>query len=112
MGLREDTCRILANSPFSMNSYQPAVSVCGTACCIAGKILLAAGIDPDSVLYQQVPKQAKSLWAAHYGQEEADRLEFTECGWGDNLEAVTAEEAIAHLNGAAPVVHNGFNEED
>lgn len=96
---------------------------CKTACCIAGHIVAAAyelnirvpatstsyppigDADYDGERHHPVAAAARAVWASQYGKEEANRLRFTEDGWGSEIQDVTAEEAIAHLNGSEPVVH-------
>lgn len=93
---------------------------CGTACCLAGHIVAAAaqlkvGISMDYMLtyvsgydYRDVPDLARKIWAEQYGYDDAIRLDFN-AGWG-NLDEVTAEEVVDHINGADPVYHsNGRN---
>jgi hypothetical protein len=84
----------------------------GTPCCIAGHIVAVAhrlGLIPEGITdtYKNydVDGLARDVWRHEYGDEEAERLQFTETGWGD-LENVTPQEAINHINGAPPVVHN------
>lgn len=112
MGLREDTiARIRTEGNFDMDHFAPPDG-CGTACCIAGNILLAAGIPLEP--YNGgigIPILARQLWANAYGEDEARRLEFNSA-WGPNLEEVTPEEAIAHLNGADPIVHGSWDDPD
>lgn len=106
MGLREKTIELIQKEgQFNMMTFKPWSSSCETACCIAGNICLAAGLDLKEVPYNRVSIYARQEWAARYGKEEAERLQFDESGWGDHLFDVTAEEAIAHINGADPVVH-------
>lgn len=108
--LRERTIDLIkTEGNFDMEVYKPAH--CETACCIAGNICIAAGLDIRNIHSYYIAGKARELWAESYGWKEADRLEFTETGWGDDLESVTPEEAIAHLNGAPPVRHD-LNDED
>lgn len=114
---------------------QPA---CSTACCIAGHIVHAAAklrmqipfqakgpygehefdgptyarVKSDLGLsshdYNPVSRTARVLWAQAYGAAEADRLEFDD-GWSTPFEDVTAEHAIAHLNGQTPDEAQGID---
>jgi len=103
--LLKDTCDRIEKK-FDMSVYKPFQS--GDAGCIAYNICLAAGADVNGIQYNEIPHIARDIWAARYGKEEADRLEFDEKGWGDNISEVTPEEAIAHLRGANPVVHSTY----
>jgi hypothetical protein len=85
---------------------------CGTACCLAGHIVAAAaqlGLsipEPDSKYdHVNVPNSARKIWCSQYGLQEASRLEFNGA-WG-NLQEVTAEEVIGHINGDPPIYHDG-----
>lgn len=103
LGLRERTIDLLKNEKnFNMYAYKP--NSCGTACCIAGNICVAAGLNVRDMAWNDIPVAARRAWAAEYGREEAKRLEFAEHGWG-NLRQVTTDEAIAHINGAPSVYH-------
>lgn len=106
MDLREKTIElILKENQFDMELFKPFSSSCGTACCIAGNICLAAGLNLKEISYSAVAATARLVWAKNYGEEDAARLQFDEEGWGDCLGRVTPEEAVAHLNGDPPVVH-------
>lgn len=114
MGLREKTIELIQKEgQFDMAVFKPwGDSPCGTACCIAGNICLAAGLDLKNISYNHVSETARLVWAKNYGKEDAARLQFDESGWGDELHEVTAEEAIAHINGAPPVVHGHLWDEE
>jgi hypothetical protein len=101
--LKERTiARICAE--FDMTKFSP--NSCNSACCIAGNILLALGKDPEH--FANVAKAARIEWATVYGIEDANRLAFGERYWGD-LHEVTAEEAIAHINGAEPIFRDEYD---
>jgi hypothetical protein len=109
-GLREKTIELVQKEgQFDMTVYKPLKS-CGTACCIAGNICIAAGLNLEDISYLDVGKTARELWAKEYGQEEAERLGFNEFEWGYNLHLVTPEQAIAHLNGEPSVWTGDENE--
>lgn len=119
--LREKTARlILTEGQFNMKYYKPGLGLvyepeCGTACCIAGNICLASGMslpELQAIPWVKVEDVARDLWEAEYGYDEASRLQFDEDGWGDDLSAVTPEEAVAHLYGSDPVVHNYKEDEE
>lgn len=104
--LLENTCKLISTEGrFNMQHYRP---FCGSACCIAGNILLADGMsmtDLKAIPWNTIPVQAREAWARNYGPTESSRLAFDEGGWGD-LDQVTPDEAIAHLRGANPVYHS------
>jgi len=111
----------MTEGQFFMNDFQPRPQcngpnaylperrdLCGTACCIAGNILLASGMPAETLTNMrgyEVEAGAREAWASEYGWPEANRLQFTESGWGEKLEDVLPEEACAHLRGAEPVRH-------
>jgi hypothetical protein len=123
--------RILEEDAFCMGTYgdiqtQAEEPHCKTAYCIAGHIVAAASelnipfmvlYDPPSFTrhqddFNETAITARQIWAKVYGEQEADRLEFDEKGWGYALDHVSALEAVDHLNGAPPVVHGEPWEDD
>jgi hypothetical protein len=119
--LRTRVCNsIRVEGAFDMTKYKPAwhpfsrptelgSDGCRTACCIAGHIVYAAlgAKELAKLPHYEVPELAKRLWEKAYGKQEADRLQFTDEGWGCHLERVTPDEAIAHLC-CAPATFRGW----
>jgi hypothetical protein len=52
----------------------------------------------------EVARAARVHWARSYGNQEARRLGFTSAEWGEDLDGVTPEMYIAHLEGSKPKV--------
>lgn len=80
---------------FDMEAWAPAGSDCGTACCIAGHVVLAAG--------EEVPKQhsvadrAAALLFGDYSFGADDHLFYGY--WSDAaLDEITRAEAVAYLD--------------
>lgn len=87
--LRARTIASIQAGPFDMGRYKT---------CAAGHIIKASGLP---IPRTGEPELARKLWIAAYGEAEGNRLDFGRnwrWGWSD----ITAEEVIAHLNGAGP----------
>lgn len=100
-------------------------TACGTTGCLAGNILLAAGVpliehkdilcpsdelvseagywvereEYNGCCYPKIPGVARYLWAKEYGDEAAKQLPFYEDDWDDSLlfEDLKAKDLINYL---------------
>jgi hypothetical protein len=99
--LKERTIqRLRIHANFDMAIFRP-VDHCGSACCLVGNIIYAAGLDIWSHHIDHLEPLARWLWAEAYGDKEAIRLRFYGRDWG-SLNLVQPEEVIAHLEGEHP----------
>lgn len=129
MNLREKTIELIRENGLNMRRFgalSDQLPECGTVCCIAGNICIAAeqlGLElpseeeVDSVSgelkcdsTEKTPRTARALWARYYGIQEADNLGFYDEEWGYHIGIVTPEMAIANLNGhRTPFDHDCYN---
>ena len=81
---------------------------CGTSCCLAGNIALEAGaktapgtssrvIVPLTSENMSVEAYARKVWAQHYGDKEAKRLDFMLKSEAQHLHDVLPSQVVQHL---------------